>query len=84
MRPTDSEVRRLPNRPHTAPIIYVMELTSANRERVISRNSAAWNWTYERTAERVDDNDMPNALLVAKTQVYADRVIQSVNDAAMN
>ena len=28
------------------------------RERVITRNSAAWGWSYERTAERVDSNDM--------------------------
>ena len=57
------------------------QLIGVRRERVIARNSTAWGWTYERTAARVDDKDMPNAILVAKTQVHADRVIQSVNDA---
>mmetsp|Transcript_14410 Transcript_14410/g.35231 ORF Transcript_14410/g.35231 Transcript_14410/m.35231 type:complete len:262 (+) Transcript_14410:254-1039(+) len=51
------------------------------RERVINRNSAAWGWDKARTAERVDYNDVPNAKLVAATVKYADRVIQSVQEA---
>jgi len=53
------------------------------RERVIARNSAAWNWSYERTAERVDLNDMHNARLIAATKVIADRVVYSVQDTAL-
>lgn len=37
---------------------------SVLRERVIKRNAAAWGWDYERTAERVDTNDVPNARYV--------------------
>jgi uncharacterized protein (TIGR02058 family) len=45
------------------------------RERVITRNAAAWGWDYARTAARVDANDMPNARLVASTRKHAEQVI---------
>ena len=47
------------------------------RERVIKRNSAAWGWDYERTAAKVDSNDMPNARLVASTRKHAKQVIST-------
>lgn len=45
------------------------------RERVIRRNSAAWGWDYDRTAAKVDANDMPNARLVASTRQHANQII---------
>jgi len=53
------------------------------RDRVIARNSAAWGWDRERTAARVDSNDMLNARLVAKTSSFADRVISSLEDSVI-
>ena len=38
------------------------------------------SWDRERTAARVDSNDIPNARIVAATAAFADRVIASVDD----
>lgn len=45
------------------------------RQRVASRNAAAWGWPLEKALARTDSNDVPNMRLVSATSVHADRII---------
>lgn len=56
--------------------VYFIEIDlSIAKERLARRHMQAWDWSYEKAMERVNENDYLNMVLIQRTSEFADKII---------